>query len=88
VTRGEKEAAQSFLSAYDEGGELPEPPNLSGEWADSETPASLMVKLLGEDWEDVPEYVEAQDDLCQAWEDACTDAFLSSLVESAQSILS
>ena len=88
VTRGEAEAAQAFLSAYDDGGELPEPPNLSGEWADSETPASLMVKLLGEDWEEVPEYVEAQDELCQAWEDASSDAFLSYLVESAQSILS
>jgi hypothetical protein len=88
VTRGEREAAQAFLSAYDDGGELPEPPNLSGEWADSETPASLMVKLLGEDWEEVPEFVEAQDELCQAWEDSASEAFYSSLVESAQSLLS
>ena len=88
VTRGEAEAAQAFLSACEEGGELPEPPNLSGEWADSETPASLMCKLLGEDWEDVPEYVEAQDDFCQAWEDFCSEAFYSSLVESAKSLLS
>jgi len=88
VTRGEKEATQAFLSAYDEGGELPEPPNLSGEWADSETPASLMESLLGEDWQDTPEFVEAQDELCQAWEDSASEAFLSSLVESAQSILS
>jgi hypothetical protein len=88
VTRGERETAQAFLSAYDEGGELPEPPNLSGEWADSETPASLMCELLGEDWEEVPEFVEAQDDLCQAWEDACCEAFYSSLVESAKSLLS
>ncbi len=88
VTRGEKETAQSFLSAYDEGGELPEPPNLSGEWADSETPASLMESLFGEDWQDTPEFVEAQDELCQAWEDACCESFYSSLVESAKSILS
>jgi hypothetical protein len=87
VTRGEKEAAQAFLDALNDGGELPEPPNLSGEWADSETPASLMVKLLGEDWEDVPEYVEAQDEMCQAWEDACTEAFLSELARSAESVL-
>jgi hypothetical protein len=88
VTRGEAEAAQDFLCAFEDGGELPEPPNLSGEWADSETPASLMCKLLGEDWEEVPEFVEAQDDLCQAWEDSATESFYSSLVKSAQSILS
>jgi hypothetical protein len=88
VTRGEAEAAQDFLCAFEDGGELPEPPNLSGEWADSETPASLMVKLLGEDWEEVSEYVEAQDELCQVWEDACCESFYSSLVKSAQSLLS
>jgi len=88
VTRGEAEAAQAFLSAYDDGGELPEPPNLSGEWADSETPASLMCELLGENWEEVPEFVEAQDELCQAWEDSAMESFYSSLVESAKSLLS
>ncbi len=90
VTRGKKEAAESFIRNFDEGNEyfLPDAPNLSGEWADSETPASLMCELLGEDWEEVPEYVEAQDELCQAWEDACCEAFYSSLVESAKSLLS
>jgi hypothetical protein len=88
VTRGEKEAAQSFLSAFEDGGELPEPPNLSGEWADSETTASLMESLFGEDWQDTPEFVEAQDDFCQAWEDSATESFYSSLVKSAQSLLS
>jgi hypothetical protein len=88
VTRGEAEAAQDFLCAFEDGGELPEPPNLSGEWADSETPASLMESLFGEDWQDTPEYVEAQDDICRAWEDSCADAFYSSLVESAKSLLS
>ena len=88
VTRGEAEAAQSFLCAFEDGGELPEPPNLSGEWADSETPASLMESLFGEDWQDTPEFGEAQDELCQAWEDSCCEAFYSSLVKSAQSLLS
>jgi hypothetical protein len=88
VTRGEAEAAQSFLRAFEDGGELPEPPNLSGEWADSETPASLMSCIFGDDWRDTPEYVEAQDELCQAWEDACCESFYSSLVKSAQSLLS
>jgi hypothetical protein len=87
VTRGEKDAAQSFLSAYEDGGELPEPPNLSGEWANSETPATLMEALFGDDWQDTPEYVEVQDEICQAWEDACSEAFLSSLVQSAESFL-
>jgi len=88
VTRREAEAAQAFLCAFEDGGELPEPPNLSGEWADSETPASLMCKLLGEDWEEVSEYVEARDELCQVWEDSATESFYSSLVKSAQSLLS
>ena len=88
VTRGEAEAAQDFLCAFEDGGELPEPTNLSGEWADSETPASLMESLFGEDWQDTPEFVEAQDELCQAWEDACCESFYSSLVKSAQSLLS
>ena len=87
VTRGEKEAARAFLDALNDGGELPEPPNLSGEWADSETPASLMESLFGYDWQDTPEFVEAQDELCQAWEDACTEAFLSELARSAESVL-
>lgn len=87
VTRGEKEAAQAFLDALNDGGELPEPPNLSGEWADSETPASLMESLFGDDWQDTPEYVEAQDEFCRAWEDACTEAFLSELARSAESLL-
>jgi len=90
VTRGENEAAQAFLSAFDDGdfSILPEPPNLSGEWSGDETPASLMESLLGEDWQDVPEYVEAQDVMCQAWENGAHEAFYSSLVQSAQSILS
>jgi hypothetical protein len=88
VTRGEKEAAQAFLDACENGGDLPEPPNLSGEWADSETPASLMESLFGEDWQDTPEFLEAQDEICQAWEDACCESFYSSLVESAKSVFS
>jgi len=87
VTRGEKEAARAFLDALNDGGELPEPPNLSGEWADSETPASLMESLFGDDWQDTPEFVEAQDEMCRYWEDACTEAFLSELARSAEALL-
>jgi hypothetical protein len=47
-----------------------------------------MESLFGEDWQDTPEYVEAQDEICQAWEDSCSEAFYSSLVESAQSVFS
>jgi len=90
VTRGEREAAQSFLAAFDDGDHaaIPEPPNLSGEWSGDETPASLMESLLGEDWQDVPAYVEAQDVICQAWEDGATEGFYSSLCASAQSVIS
>lgn len=87
VTRGEKEAAREFLRSFDDGDEMPEPPNLSGEWADSETPASLMRAIFGDDWEETPEFVDAQDEVCGAWEIAAQDAFFSALCHSAQSIL-
>jgi hypothetical protein len=87
VTRREAEAAQDFLCALEDGGELPEPPNLSGEWADSETPASLMESLFGDDWQDTPEFVEAQDEMCQAWEDSASEAFFSELARSAGLVL-
>jgi hypothetical protein len=90
VTRGEKRAAAAFLRALDEGdfAAMPEPPNLSGEWSGDETPASLMESLFGEDWQDVPAYVEVQDVICQAWEDGANEGFYSSLCESAQSVIS
>jgi hypothetical protein len=90
VTRGEKQAAQSFLDAFEDCdySALPEPPNLSGEWAGDETPASLMETLFGEDWQEVEEFRESQDIMCDAWEDAAHEAFFSSLCASAQSLLS
>lgn len=87
VTRGEKEAAAAFLRAFDDGDETPQPPNLSGEWAGDETPRSLMASCFGEGWEEVEEYVEAQDDICSAWEFAAQDAFFTTLCQSAESIL-
>lgn len=84
ATRGEKEAAREFLRSFDDGDEMPEPPNLSGEWAGSETPASLMRAVFGDEWE---EFVDAQDEICAAWEIAAQDAFFSALCHSAQSIL-
>jgi hypothetical protein len=87
VTRGEKEAAREFLRAFDDGDEMPEPPNLSGEWADSETPASLMCAVFGENWEETPEFVDAHDEVCASWEIAAQDAFYSALCHSAQSVL-
>lgn len=88
ATRGEKEAASAFLDALNDGGDLPEPPNLSGEWADSETPASLMCAVLGDSWEECEEFVDAQDDICAAWEIAAQDAFYTSLAYSAESVIS
>jgi hypothetical protein len=87
ATRGEKEAAREFLRAFDDGDEMPEPPNLSGEWADSETPASLMCAVFGDRWEETPEFVDAQDEVCASWEIAAQDAFYSALCHSAQSVL-
>ncbi len=83
VTRGEKEAAQAFLDAFEDGDDTPNPPNLSGEWADSETPNSLMESLFDEDELELEEVQDAQDDICTAWEDAASDAFYSTLQESA-----
>jgi hypothetical protein len=90
VTRDEKQAAQAFLDAFEDcdHSALPEPPNLSGEWAGDETPQSLMLALLGDGWNEVEEYVEAQQDLCTAWEDAANEAFFSFLCASAQDIVS
>jgi hypothetical protein len=90
VTRGEKQAAQSFLDAFEDcdHSALPEPPNLSGEWAGDETPQSLMLALFGDGWNEVEEYIEAQQDLCTAWEDAANGAFFSFLCASAQAIVS
>jgi hypothetical protein len=90
VTRGEREAAQAFLAALDDGdfNALPVSPNLSGEWAGDETPSSLMSRLLGGDWDECEEYLDAQDSICSAWEIAAEDAFLSTLSLSAQSLLS
>jgi hypothetical protein len=82
-----KNAASEFLRAFDDGDEMPEPPNLSGEWADSETPVSLMCAVFGDNWEETPEFVDAQDEVCAAWEIAAQDAFYSALCQSAQSIL-
>jgi hypothetical protein len=90
VTRGEKQAAQAFLDAFEDCdySALPEPPNLSGEWAGDETPSSLMLALFGDGWNEVEEYVEAQQDICTAWEDAANEAFFSFLCASAQDIVS
>jgi hypothetical protein len=88
VTRGEKQAASAFLEAYEESDDTPNPPNLSGEWADSETPQSLMDSLFNEEELELDEVQDAQDDICTAWEDAASDAFYSTLEESARSVLS
>ena len=87
VTRGERDAALAFLRAMDDGDELPEPPNLSGEWDGDETPASLMESCFGEDWQDNADFCDAQDDICSAWEIAASDAFFSTLCQSAESVL-
>jgi hypothetical protein len=93
VTKGEKQAAENFLRALEEGDELPEPPNLSGEWIGDETPASLMARIFGPTWETDEDEEngsvwELQDDICDAWVEAAQDAFFNALETSAKSVLS
>ncbi len=90
ATRGERESAQAFLTAFEDGdySAIPEPPNLSGEWSGDETPASLMETLFGEDWQDVEEFRDSQDVMCTAWENGAHEGFYSTLCESAQSLIS
>jgi hypothetical protein len=47
-----------------------------------------MLAVLRDGWEEIEEYVDAQQDLCTAWEDAANEAFFSSLCASAQAIVS
>lgn len=48
-------------------------PNLSGEWADSPTPTSLMAELGFDESDPRAEWLT--DELCTAWEDAAGQAF-------------
>lgn len=53
---------------------LPNRPNLSGEWADAPTPASLAVEILGTG-PDTAEREEQVDAICDAFEQGVDDTF-------------
>jgi hypothetical protein len=54
---------------------LPARPNLSGEWADAPTPASLYREIIGNpgDWD--PSESEAASEIADAWEAGVSDTF-------------
>jgi hypothetical protein len=55
---------------------LPDSPNLSGEWADDPTPASLLREILGDlDDMDPETYSELQDLVSEAWEAGSSETF-------------
>lgn len=71
--------AARLLATHDAGGvhvDWPVTPNLSGEWADSMTPYRLYAQLgcdPDEDGDDMG--------ICQAWEDAASEAFEDAILE-------
>lgn len=85
-----KKKAQAFLNAYDDGDPVlldsVNLPNLSGEYAGDLTPASLM-EAVGLDMEDTAEADCLVDDICQAWEDSCQEAFWDYLTASAHHVI-
>jgi hypothetical protein len=90
ATRGEKEAARKFLDGYRDGDPVVidafKLPNLSGEWAGDETPQSLMAKLFTETELEDEDVQDLQEEICTAWEEACTEAFYNALEKSAISV--
>jgi hypothetical protein len=93
ATRCENQAAERFLESWEAGDALPEPPNLSGEWAGDETPVSLMARIFGPNWETDEDEEngsvwEMQDDVCGAWTGGAQTAFYDGLIDSANAILS
>ena len=89
-TGNSKRAAAAFLTAFDncDGDYLDniDPPNLSGENADSMTPNRLLELLSCQEFTE-EEMEELQDDICQAWETGCNEEFWNTLCESATDVL-
>jgi len=91
VTRGEKEAASAFLKGFEDGDPMVldgfNPPNLSGEYADDMTPQRLMDHCFRFE-DDYAECADYEDYICLSYEDAASEAFWSTLQQSAESVLS
>lgn len=71
VLRGLDEGDPAVYDAYNA-------PDLSGQWAGGETPASL-AHTYG-----IAEGDERMDDVCSAWEDAAADAFWAEVERAAR----
>ena len=93
-TSGCKEKAQAIIKMYDDG----DPalydgiqfPNLSGEWADSATPASLLEDIIHQldlSEESENELNELLDDLCEQWELGASDGLANKLIDLAKSTI-
>jgi len=82
------QAARAFLKMWDEGDtgtlDYPRPPDLSGEMADTLSPAKLYFILgLGKDFSDTDDM-----ELAQAYEEGSNESFFDTLVMSAKAHLS
>jgi enoyl-CoA hydratase/carnithine racemase len=69
---------------------LPEQPNLSGQWADDHTPASVQATVLDMNavgamsWAEV---AELEDALSTAWEEGVSEAFQEACEEALRAVL-
>ena len=84
----DREAAKAFLDGAEAGDpailDSFNPPNLSGEWADSMTPAKLIEEVTeGE----IMVTEEEADAICEAYETSAADGFCQELETSAANLL-
>src|ERR1039457_1038649 len=56
---------------------LPQPPNLSGEWAGELTPQSLAVQIVGSDLDNIEDESTLIDELSDAYEEGVSEPFES-----------
>jgi len=84
----DREAAKAFLDGAEAGDpaimDRFSPPNLSGEWADSMTPAKLIEEVTEGEMSLEPEEESA---ICDAYEQAASDGFWQELETSAANLL-
>ena len=81
------QAAKAFLDGAEAGDpaimDRFSPPNLSGEWADSMTPAKLIEECVGPFL--IP--LEIEDEICQAYETEAANGYWQELETSAANLL-
>lgn len=77
VRRGIDEGDPAILDTF-------KVPDLSGEWADSPTPASIMAEVYAR-----PErHADAEDDVCRAWEDGAQEGYIEEIDRALRAQLS